>query len=97
MGYSVTWETGACFSRERRNPERGSSQGNVLSLSYLMAENDEVMQGQGYDGAKSMSCDRVGCQAIIRQQASLAAYTHSSGHCLNLVVANVRMQYCTYS
>lgn len=44
MGYSVTWETGACFSRERRNLERGSSQGNVLSLSYLMAENDEVLR-----------------------------------------------------
>ena len=47
----------------------------------------EDMQGQGYDGAKSMSSDRVGCQAIIRQQAPLAAYTHCSGHCLNLVVA----------
>ena len=47
----------------------------------------EDMRGQGYDGAKSMSSDRVGCQAIIRQQAPLAAYTHCSGHCLNLVVA----------
>ena len=47
----------------------------------------ENMRGQGYDGAKSMSSDRVGCQAIIRQQAPLTAYTHCSGHCLNLVVA----------
>ena len=45
------------------------------------------MRGQGYDGVKSMSSDRVGCQAIIRQQAPLAAYTHCTGHCLNLVVA----------
>lgn len=45
------------------------------------------MRGQGYDGAKSMSSDRVGCQAVIRQQAPLAVYTHCSGHCLNLVVA----------
>ena len=47
----------------------------------------EDMRGQGYDGAKSMSSSRVGCQAIIRQQAPLAAYTHCGGHCLNLVVA----------
>ena len=47
----------------------------------------EDMRGQGYDGAKSMSSDRVGCQAIVRQRAPLAAYTHCSSHCLNLVVA----------
>ena len=47
----------------------------------------EDMRGQGYDGAKSMSSDRVGCQAIVRQQAPLAVYTHCSDHCLNLVVA----------
>ena len=45
------------------------------------------MRGQGYDGAKSMSSDRVGCQAVVRQQAPLAVYMHCSGHCLNLVVA----------
>ena len=39
------------------------------------------MRGQGYDGAKSMSSERVGCQAIVRQQASLAVYTHCSCHC----------------
>ena len=44
-------------------------------------------RGQGYDGVKSMSSDRVGCQAVVRQQAPLAVYTHCSGHCLNLVVA----------
>ena len=34
-----------------------------------------------------MSSSRVGCQAIIRQEAPLAVYTHCSDHCLNLVVA----------
>lgn len=59
----------------------------------------EDMQGQGYDSAKSMSSDRVGCQAIIRQQASLAAYTHCSGHCLNLVVAmqSIQAAKCKYA
>ena len=49
------------------------------------------MRGQGYNGAKSMSSDRVGCQAVVRQQAPFAVYTHCSGHCLNLVVAGALM------
>ena len=40
------------------------------------------MRGQCYDGVKSMSSDRVGCQAVVRQQAPLAVYIHCSGHYL---------------
>ena len=43
------------------------------------------MRGQGYDGASSMSSERVGVQALVKEQAPLAAYTHCSGqsqlHC----------------
>lgn len=35
-----------------------------------------------------MSSDRVGVQALIRQDAPNEVYTHCSGHCLNLVIAN---------
>ena len=45
-------------------------------------------RGQGYDGASNMSSNRVGVQALIRQDAPKAVYTHCSGHCLNLVIAN---------
>lgn len=45
-------------------------------------------RGQGYNGASNMSSDRVGVQALIRQDAPKAVYTHCSGHCLNLVIAN---------
>ena len=46
------------------------------------------IRGQGYDGASSMSSNRVGVQALIRQHSPLAFYTHCSGHCLNLVICH---------
>lgn len=45
-------------------------------------------RGQGYDGASSTSSERVGVQAQIRERSPLAAYTHCSGHCLNLVISH---------
>jgi len=47
---------------------------------------DDIV-GQGYDGAASMSSERVGLQARIRAEAPLAVYVHCSGHSLNLVIA----------
>ena len=44
------------------------------------------MRGQGYDGAKNMSRERVGTQAIVRRKAPLAVYTLCSSHCYNLVL-----------
>lgn len=46
------------------------------------------IRGQGYDGASNMSSDRVGVQALIREKAPLAVYTHCAGHCLNLVIVH---------
>ena len=45
-------------------------------------------QGQRYDGAKNVSSDTVGVQALIREEAPKAVCTHCSGHCLNLVIAS---------
>ena len=66
--------------------------GSAIGTAILSKLNEwqlptEDMRGQGYDGATSMSSSRVGCQAIIRQEAPLTVYTHCSSHCLNLVVA----------
>ena len=44
----------------------------------------EDMRDQGFDGAKSMSSDRVECQAILRQPS--AVHTHCSSHFFNLIV-----------
>ena len=35
-----------------------------------------------------MSSSRVGLQALIKDKAPLAIYTHCSGHCLNLVISH---------
>lgn len=44
-------------------------------------------RGQGYDRASNMRSERVGVQALIRQDAPKAVYMQCSGHCLNLVIA----------
>lgn len=44
-------------------------------------------RGQGYDGASNMRSERVGVQALIRQDAPKAVYMHCSGQCLNLAIA----------
>ena len=48
----------------------------------------ENIRGQGYDGASNMSSSRVGLQALIKEKAPLAIYTHCSGHCLNPVISH---------
>ena len=51
-----------------------------LSVQYL--------RGQGYDGAATMSGERSGVQARIRERQPKALYTHCAGHSLNLAVLN---------
>ena len=58
-----------------------------LDLEALDLDISNV-RGQGYDGASSMSSERVGVQARIRERSPLATYTHCSGHCLNLVISH---------
>ena len=48
----------------------------------------EDCRGQGYDGAASMSSQRVIVQANILTHAPNAAYVHCASHCLNLVVSH---------
>ena len=45
-------------------------------------------QGQAYDEASNMSSDRVGVQALIRQDSPKAVYMHCNDHSLNLVIAH---------
>ena len=56
----------------------------LRSLNILI----EDCRGQGYDGAASMSSQRVGVQANILTHAPNAAYVHCTSHCLNLVVSH---------
>ena len=48
-----------------------------------------MLNGQGYDGASSMSGKFQGVQAIILEDQPFAFYTHCYGHVLNLCVADV--------
>ena len=45
-------------------------------------------RGQAYDGSSNMSSQTVGVQALIRQSAPLALYTHCRSHVLNLSIAS---------
>lgn len=45
------------------------------------------IRGQGY-GASNMSSSHIGLQALIKEKAPLAIYTHCSGHCLNLIISH---------
>ena len=59
-------------------------------LSTIRALNIPVedCRGQGYDGAGSMSSQRVGVQANILRHAPKAVDVHCAAHCLNLVVSH---------
>ena len=48
----------------------------------------EACRGQGYDDATNTGSEVLGLQALIRNDAPKAVYTHCSGHCLNLVIAH---------
>ena len=47
------------------------------------------MSVQGYEGASSISSEKVGVQVHIRREAPLATYVRCNGHCLNLVIKNL--------
>lgn len=78
---------------EFRDLERttGAAVSDTL-LSTLRSLNIPIQdcRGQGYDGAASMSSQRVGVQANILTHAPKAVYVHCAGHCLNLVVSHAR-------
>ena len=44
------------------------------------------LRGQGYDGASTMSGEKAGVQALIKQKQPKALYTHCAGHSLNLAI-----------
>ena len=44
------------------------------------------LRGQGYDGAATMSGEKLGVQKQIRDRQPKAVYTHCAGHSLNLVI-----------
>lgn len=46
------------------------------------------VRGQGYDGAGSMSSEKVGVNAYIKRLSPLAIYQHCCGHNLNLVIVH---------
>ncbi|XP_065321200.1 zinc finger MYM-type protein 1-like [Gordionus sp. m RMFG-2023] len=48
--------------------------------------NLNLLRGQGYDGAPSMSGHVKGVQSRIRELYSTALYVHCSSHCLNLMI-----------
>ena len=48
----------------------------------------ENIRGQGYDGASSVSLERVDLQARIKEISPLATYIHCSSHQLNLVISH---------
>ena len=46
------------------------------------------LRGQGYDGAATMSGEKLGVQKQIRDRQPKAVYTHCAGHSLNLVIVS---------
>lgn len=46
------------------------------------------LQGQGYDGASTMSGGKSGLQRRILNRQPKALYTHCAGHSFNLVIAH---------
>ena len=47
------------------------------------------LRGQAYDGAANMAGLKSGCQAVIREKAPLAFYTHCASYRLNLAVVSL--------
>ncbi len=44
------------------------------------------LRGQGYDGASTMSGQKTGVQARIKEKQPKALYTHCAGHSFNLAI-----------
>ena len=61
---------------------------SAVLLATLEALNIPIKDcyGQGYDGAASMSSERVGVQANILVHAPKGVYVHCVSHCLNFVI-----------
>ena len=59
----------------------------MLSLAQHMVDILKC-RGQAYDGAATMSSERVGVQARIKVVCPLALYTHCRSHVLNLSIAS---------
>ena len=47
------------------------------------------LRGQGYDVASTMSGERAGVQALIKEKQPKAIYTHCAGHSFNLAILNL--------
>ena len=52
----------------------------VIKFLNLVELPLEHLRGQSYDGASSMSSERVGLQARIKLKSPLAVYIHCSSH-----------------
>ena len=61
---------------------------NILQSLEQMNLEVTLIRGQSYDGAASMSSERVGLQRRIREHSPLATYVHCSSHCLNLTISH---------
>ena len=56
----------------------------IKTILHRFNLNFQTLVGQGYDGAASMSSERVGVAANIKNDAPLADYFHCAMHALNL-------------
>ena len=57
---------------------------NLKGLGLSLSE----LSGQGYDGASTMSGEKLGAQRLIRNTQLKAIYTHCAGHFLNLAIVS---------
>ena len=60
----------------------------ILDTLHQLGFSVNNLRGQCYDGARNMSGEVAGVQAIIRQHAPLASYLHCTSHSLNLVLTH---------
>ncbi len=66
----------------------GEAIGKVLLKKVQVLGLDlEKCVAQGYDGASTMSSERVGVSAVFKERAELAYYFHCAMHYLNLVAS----------
>ena len=60
---------------------------NAINCLEGMGLSLNELRGQGYDGASTMSGEKTGVQARIRERQPKALYTHCAGHSLNLIMS----------
>ena len=61
---------------------------SAVLLATLEALNIPIKDCYGYDGAASMSGERIGVRANILAHAPKGVYVHCASHCLNLVTSH---------